>query len=167
MSGGDWENSEEPARFPVNRLVIGAVTKLQGSTFKLFEGNFSKCAQIVVKRAEIKDIKIATDEVEAMLELGHTGLFQRLLTTDRSIDHIFLAVERYETNCLNILLSVEGDVKDDFKVHGPLEVYNSEKIFRGALEGLDYLHKRGMVHRNVCAKNIAVHRWNDGWNGKI
>lgn len=60
--------------------------------------------------------------------------------------------------CLYLVMEfVEGDSLDGFvEGHGPLPVAASCEIIRQAAEGLQHLHKKGLVHRDVKPSNLML-----------
>ena len=47
------------------------------------------------------------------------------------------------------------------------EVSEIKRVVRGIFEGLDYLHERGVVHRDIKPQNILMHQENGKWISKI
>lgn len=58
-----------------------------------------------------------------------------------------------------------GDLNDFLKSYPSLTSIN--KVVKGILEGLAYLHQRGIIHRDIKPQNILMHKVDGEWLPKI
>ena len=53
---------------------------------------------------------------------------------------------------------VDGETLSDYRAHGPVPVAEALRIAADAAEALEHAHTRGVLHRDVTARNIMVAR---------
>ena len=56
-----------------------------------------------------------------------------------------------------VMAYAEGGTLGDLIKKGPMDIYETEKIIRSVASGLDYAHRKGVVHRDVKPGNILIH----------
>ena|SRR6185369_5031571 len=63
---------------------------------------------------------------------------------------------QYDQNCLNIFLEYVpgGSLSTTIRNYGPLEEPLARIFVKQILQGLDYLHQRDIIHRDIKAANI-------------
>lgn len=91
--------------------------------------------------------------------------FRREVKTAASLDHpnIVTAHDAEQADDLHFLVMeyVDGvDLAQTVKNRGPLPVAEACDYIRQAAEGLQYAHKRGMVHRDIKPHNLIVTKEN-------
>ncbi|CAG8531530.1 8008_t:CDS:2 [Paraglomus occultum] len=83
-------------------------------------------------------------EISFLKELRHENLVQ------------YLGFQ-YDQNCLCIISEyVPGPLSEIIKDYGPLEESLARSFVKQILRGLDYLHQRDIIHRDIKAANIFV-----------
>ncbi|KAG7092497.1 hypothetical protein E1B28_008848 [Marasmius oreades] len=84
-------------------------------------------------------------EIELLQDLQHENIVQYLYSS-------------LETDCLNIFLEYVpgGSVTALLRNYGAFEETLVKNFVRQILQGLDYLHERGIIHRDIKGANILV-----------
>lgn len=105
-----------------------------------------------VKRIRLKNVsktrlESLEKEVSLLKNLDHENIV-KYIDTFKTQDHLFILLEYMETGSLAKHISLFGAFKED-KV---------QKYIKQVLIGLEYLHKQGVVHRDVKGANILLAR---------
>ena len=93
-----------------------------------------------------KDHEHALNELELMKRLKHKNIV-RYLNSFEDIDNIYIVLENLEGGDLSTYLS---DRKE------PLNDENICQIIKDITDGIEYLHKTGIMHRDLKLKNVAM-----------
>jgi Protein kinase domain/Leucine Rich repeat len=125
-----------------------------GSHGKVFMGMNVRTGQLIA----VKQVHLSTDhaerseqlrvwesEISVMRSLRHDNIVQ-LLGVERAEDHMYILLEYVPGNSL-------GTVLQQF---GPLDEHVVKSYTRQTLDAIMYCHERGIIHRDIKAKNILV-----------
>lgn len=145
-------------RLPVDKIGFWGSSIARGKLYQVYKGTFGDYENVYVKIAPLKDPKdpegnkgsAARNEIRMMQQFSATDKFVRLLSYEVSIDRIFLAIEAGKENLWSFFNRVYfGD---------NIEEYDLPKLFRELLQGVDYMHRKQIVHRNINLKNIYIYK---------
>jgi mitogen-activated protein kinase kinase kinase len=90
-------------------------------------------------------IAALNQEIETMQHLDHVNIVQ------------YLGCERKEMNMSIFLEYISGgSVGSCLRKHGPFEESVVRSLTRQTLSGLEYLHREGILHRDLKADNILL-----------
>lgn len=98
-------------------------------------------------RFEELELKFPPREIDLMRKMSHPNIC-RLYNTIYLEDKVYLIME----------LASDGDLFEYVHERGSLDEAESRHFFRQILAGVEYLHKEGMVHRDLKLENILLHR---------
>lgn len=130
-------------------LEVYGPTGQAGSVYRIHNGSFGSFKNVIIKVGDrVNNREIIKNDVHMMQLLDQSGWTQRLYHSEYNSEHLFLAVEEYETNCFELLTHHQAD----------LQQFKKKEIIRGAFQGLEYLHARSIMHRAIRAKHIAVRK---------
>lgn len=139
--------ANEAFKLPVDEILINEEIK-QASNYWVFKGTFGALPGVVVKRSDVANKAAVKNDKERMQSAHLSGLFQHIMHCAMAADHVYTVCVSYETNVYEIL-----DSPDCEKL---MEKYDIQLLYRGALQGLEWLQARRLVHGDMRSKNIAV-----------
>jgi serine/threonine protein kinase len=180
---GDDNSSEEEEEMELSNLgssdqssvqirTIGSIVRWQrgnmigaGSYGKVYMGMNSDTGELFV----IKQVVFHAQGVGGVPNEGKSGNEEDVLQLEQEIallatlqhEHIvqYFGTERnYVTNELSIFLEhmPGGSIADIVLKFGPLQEAVVKKYTREVLQGLKYLHGKGIIHRDIKGQNILV-----------
>lgn len=146
---------------PMNRIRPSDIQRTgRGSVYQQYSGSFGNYKDPVIKRASkmrntetgVTHKDLVLNDIRKMEELGSSGMVQRLLQAEESINTFLIAVERYEVDLETILFNCSVIGEDE-----AWGFYDPGVVMKDAFAALKYLHSRAIVHRDIKPKNIVIH----------
>jgi serine/threonine protein kinase len=146
-----------------NLLEIGE--KLgKGSSGGLFKGKYLS-QDVAIKIIEIDEYhnsEIDSDTHVCAPASGRLQVFKQEVSIMRLVRHknvvqFIGACSNWPKLCIVTELMAGGSVRDllDRRMGG-LDIASAIKVFRDSARGMDFLHKRGIVHRDMKAANLLI-----------
>ena len=128
-------------------LVNSTISKTRNSV--VFSGTYNNTTYAI--KCLLYDKQFATNEISIMQQLSHPNIVKFIDAFQESEYH-FIVMEMCDL-----------DVNQLYKTGG----YNPFSIFNQVLEGLIYLHKKGIYHRDLKPGNILLVKDKDRYIAKI
>ncbi len=134
---------------PFDQITFGAQLG-QGASGQVFKGTW-KNTTVALKVSMTQANQLVIRELELMMQLRpHPNVVQLLgFSVHPETNSIILIIEFCEGGSLDTLLY---DKQEDSSLHTKLQ------WLTGAAKGLNHLHSNNIVHRDVAARNVLVHR---------
>lgn len=143
--------SRKGNKFDMKYKVIGIIAAgTFGVVMKIESG-----ARIYALKVVYEDLRYINRELELLLKLDHLhviGLVAHCTEQETPHGHYRCLFLEYLPIILETILNTKPDLD------------KLQKLYRQALTGLDYLHKKGITHRDIKPCNILI---DDEWNLKI
>ncbi|KAH8946396.1 hypothetical protein BDL97_12G092300 [Sphagnum fallax] len=147
-----------------NQLVLGEKLGM-GSTGLLYRGTYLG-QDVAIKVMEIEDCHSSSSDSDAP---STTPSIERLQTFIQEVSIMRLvrhknlvqfigACSCWPKLCIVTELMAGGSVRDllDTRHRTSLDIAAAVKVFRDAARGMDFLHRRGVVHRDLKAANLLI-----------
>lgn len=136
----------------------------KGSTGRLFKGRYLS-QDVAIKIMEIdhcgssgsdSDTQRSSPASERLQIFKQEVLIMRLVRHKNVVQFIG-ACSKWPKLCIVTELMAGGSVRDLLdNRRGGLDIASAIKVLRDAARGMDFLHKRGIVHRDMKAANLLI-----------
>lgn len=139
------------------------------------QGQFGRVFCASVREAPAKDSRL-TSQLVALKELSHqkapTSEFLRELWFLITLQHPNIvtcrALEHTATGRYLVMDYCEGGtLRNLLKQQRPLRLLEGLQLVMGVLSGLDYAHRRGVVHCDIKPENILLTLGSKGWSPRL
>jgi serine/threonine-protein kinase len=128
----------------IRKLGEGGAGQVYLARHSILEQNYA----VKVLRHEFHDNEQFTErffrEARLAARLVHPNIV-KVVTADRYEDAYYLVMD-----------FIEGISLEEMVAHGALEAHRAVRYVIHVLDGLDYAHTQGMLHRDIKAENILV-----------
>lgn len=148
------DNVGESGKIAINRhKVLG-----EGSNGTcVFRGLFEETKAVAVKRMvyhRTTNLKEVNTEVNMLRKLDHPNIIRYRLF-DRDKDFLYIVLDLCATsltNCIRKGVLMQQNISENSKSH--LKIC----LLKDILSGLGYLHREGVIHRDLKPQNVLVKR---------
>ncbi|KAH3764245.1 Tyrosine-protein kinase Src42A [Pelomyxa schiedti] len=135
--------------------IIGVLG--EGAFGTVWQGLWQGTTPVALKELKANDSVAFLNEVHLLTQLRHPNVVA-YFGIYRQVDRIFMCTE----------LIPGGNLLSYLRQHGPsLSVYDLCIIGKEAAAGMVYLSSRGVVHRDIAARNLLVKQEVHGFNIKV
>ncbi|CAK7201858.1 mitogen-activated protein kinase kinase kinase [Sporothrix eucalyptigena] len=158
-SGGNTDNSGIPKRQTTFRWFKGQLIG-KGTFGRVYLGmNATTGEFLAVKEVEVPPKLVAQNDKNRVREL--VASLNQEIETMQHLDHVnivqYLGCERKETSISIFLEYISGgSIGSCLRRHGKFEEPVVASLTRQTLSGLAYLHREGILHRDLKADNILL-----------
>lgn len=135
-----------------------------GSTGRLFKGTYlsQDVAIKIIEIAECNGSATDGDTCQASLAAERLQIYKQEISIMRLVRHknvvqFIGACSKWPQLCVVTELMAGGSVRDVLESRrSGLDLATAFKILRDAARGMDFLHKRGIIHRDLKAANLLI-----------
>lgn len=158
-SGGNTDNNGIPKRQTTFRWFKGQLIG-KGTFGRVYLGmNATTGEFLAVKEVEVPPKLVAQNDKNRVREL--VASLNQEIETMQHLDHVnivqYLGCERKETSISIFLEYISGgSIGSCLRRHGKFEEPVVASLTRQTLSGLAYLHREGILHRDLKADNILL-----------
>ncbi|EGR31829.1 protein kinase domain protein [Ichthyophthirius multifiliis] len=133
-----WKAGKELGFGSFGRVIEG---------FNRLNGEIMAVKQINIQNSKNKTIKSIIKEVNILSEMKHNNIVRYIdIQQDINQQHISILLEYVVGGSLNDMINKYGSINENLV----------QKYTKDILQGLEYLHYHGVVHRDIKGANILV-----------
>lgn len=140
-------NGETPSS--VLKFILGDLIASGAEGREVYRGLHPKGHIVAIKKVPLTqhsiDLKTAERELDTLSKLNHLNILHYVANYHTDTD--FYIIMEYISG---------GSLTDLIRNFGPLPTQAIRRYATDSLSGLDYLHRRGIVHRDISTNNIMM-----------